>query len=106
MHNENQLHHRIKELETEIEQKASSSTESRNVCQKCGNNTREDINLNDVQPDDLESFKSLITRQWPGNAFKRTKLEGKDILEKIPDHVVILSDKLFTDKEKGLTTKT
>jgi len=106
VHTEKQLYHRIEELETEMEQKASSSSNSKNVCPKCGNNVSEDINLNDVHPDDLETFKSLIARQWPGSAFKRTKLEGKDILGKIPDHVVILSDKLFTDKEKGITTNT
>lgn len=71
------------------------------ICKICKKITEDDIDFASVDPGDLNTFRLLLTKPWPVNAFKHTNLQERDSIRTLPNHVVIMSDRLFIDKEEG-----
>lgn len=63
------------------------------------------MDLNRADPEDINSFRQYVTKPWPEGLFTRTNIVEKDKIGRIPDHVAVLSDSLFTDQKRGHTAK-
>lgn len=103
---ETQLQHRVDELEkakAEYAKKLKQAPDATGTCKICKKNTSFDLNC--VDPEDLNSFRQYVTKPWPEGLFAWTTIAEKDKLGRVPDHVAVLSDKLFIDQKAGRTAK-
>lgn len=102
------LQSKIDELEAanaEYAENHKRAPDTDTICKICKKIINDDIDLDGVDPTDLRTFRRLLTRLWPVKTFKHTSLQERDSLRLLPNHIVIMSDRLFTDDEQGKPTK-
>lgn len=105
---ESLLQQKIYQLEkanAEYANKYKEIPDTDNICKFCKISTKADDNLIGIAPNDLSTFRSLLAVPWPAKAFKRTIFLEKDSTSVLPNHVVIMSDRLYIDKEQGRPSK-
>lgn len=111
---ERDIHRREKLLQDKMEELedlrktnvGKNHSEVESVCQICKNQITDVSNLNNVEPSELKSFRHLVNRPWHKDTFRHTKLVARSSIGKIPNHVIILSDRLFDSKEESHTNVT
>lgn len=102
------LQQKIDQLEktnTEYAKKSKDVSDADSICKICKRSAKADENLTGTVPDDLSTLRPLLTKPWPVKFFKRTILVEKDSVSVLPNHRVIMSDRLFVDKEGGRPSK-
>lgn len=100
---EQHLQERIEQLEELGKTKAEENTVVETICPTCKTQTAVVSTLVGIDPIDLKSFRQMTSRPWQKTTFRRTKLLSRSGIGKIPDHVVILSDRLYDGKEESQT---
>lgn len=96
----------IEELKKASAERKEQNLSRENIyCSLCRKQVNDNVDLNRADPEDLNSFRQYVTKPWPEGLFTRTRIVEKDKIGRIPDHVAVLSDSLFTDQKKGHTAK-
>lgn len=92
---EESLHKRITELEN------SKKTASSTTCESCGKSDNTEVtSLDGMYLEDIKSVRECVARTWRANTYKCTNVIERDHIGKLPDHIVILSDRLYIDRAK------
>lgn len=81
------LQPKIDELETanaEYAEKLKCVPDTDTICKICKKITNDDIDLVVVDPSNLRTFRPLLAKPWPVNAFKHTSLQERDSMRSYP----------------------
>lgn len=96
---ENSLQSRIAELEQMNKNTQNEEVkQTLNLCTRCNNPVNETVDLSQVQPGELNSFREHILKKWHNSLFTCTSITEKESIGRAPAHIAVLSDRLLSEE--------